>query len=74
MDAADGRLPIGTEAFLGREYNDLVLGIESVAAVVSGDTLVDFGRGLEANEWLRGGVTPEEVTMRLRPLLALPKD
>jgi predicted methyltransferase MtxX (methanogen marker protein 4) len=74
MDAADGRLPIGAEAFLGREYNDLVLGIESVAAVVSGDTLVDFGRGLEANEWLRGGVTREEVTMRLRPLLALPKD
>lgn len=66
------RLPIGVEAFPGREHNDLVLWIESVGAVISGDTLVDFGRGLEVNEWLRGGLTREQVVDGLRPLLALP--
>jgi hypothetical protein len=70
--AAGERLPIGIEAFLGREHNDLVLWMESIGAVIPGDTLVDFGRGLEINEWLRGGVTREQVVERLRPLLALP--
>jgi hypothetical protein len=46
--------------------------IESVGAVISGDTLVDFGRGLEINAWLREDVTREEVADGLRPLLALP--
>jgi hypothetical protein len=66
------RLPIGIEAFSGREHNDLVLWIDRVGAVISGDTLVDFGRGLEINDWLRGGVTREEVAERLRPLLERP--
>ena len=70
--AAGDRLPIGIEAFPGREHNDLVLWVESVGALIPGDTLVDFGRGLEINEWLRGGVTREQVVERLRPLLALP--
>jgi hypothetical protein len=70
--AAGDRLPIGIEAFPGREHNDLVLWIERVGAVIPGDTLVDFGRGLEINEWLRGGVTREQVVEVLRPLLALP--
>jgi hypothetical protein len=48
------KFPIGIEAFLGREHNDLVLWIESIGAVIPGDPLVDFGRGLEINEWLRG--------------------
>jgi len=52
--AVGDRLPIGIEAFLGREHNDLVLWIESIGAVIPGDTLVDFGRALEINEWLRG--------------------
>ena len=69
---AGDRLPIGIEAFPGRDHNDLVLWIESVGAVIPGDTLVDFGRGLEINEWLRGGVTREQVVEELRPLLALP--
>ena len=69
---AGDRLPIGIEALLGREQNDLVLWIDSIGAVISGDTLVDFGRGLEINEWLRGGVTREEVAERLRPLLERP--
>jgi hypothetical protein len=70
--AAGDRLPMGVEAFLGREHNDLVLWIDRVGAVIPGDTLVDFGRGFEINEWLRGGVTPEQVVERLRPLLSLP--
>jgi glyoxylase-like metal-dependent hydrolase (beta-lactamase superfamily II) len=49
-----------------------VLWIESVGAVVSGDTLVDFGSGLVLNEWLREAVTREQVAEGLRPLLALP--
>ena len=70
--AAGDRLPSGIDAFRGREDNDLVLWIESRRAVVCGDTLVDFGRGFELNEWLRGGVAREEVVEGLRPLLALP--
>ena len=71
--AAGDRLPIGIEAFPGREHNDLVLWIESRRAVIPGDTLVDFGRGLEIPvEWLRQGVTREQIGDGLRPLLALP--
>jgi glyoxylase-like metal-dependent hydrolase (beta-lactamase superfamily II) len=65
-------LPIGIQAFPGRESNDLVLWIESVGAVVSGDTLVDFGQGLQIADWLREEVTREQVADGLRPLLALP--
>ena len=67
--SAGDKLPGGIEAFLGREHNDLVLWIDRLGAVISGDTLVDFGRGFEINQWLRGGVTREEVAERLRPLL-----
>jgi glyoxylase-like metal-dependent hydrolase (beta-lactamase superfamily II) len=49
-----------------------VLWIESAGAVIPGDTLVDVGRELEINEWLRGGVTREQVVEGPRPLLALP--
>jgi glyoxylase-like metal-dependent hydrolase (beta-lactamase superfamily II) len=70
--AGGDRLPVGIEAFAGREHNDLVLWIERVGAVIAGDTLVDFGRGLALNEWLRAGVTREEVAARLRPLLDRP--
>jgi hypothetical protein len=40
--------------------------------VIPGDTLVDFGRGLVINEWLRGDVTREQVVEGLRPLVMLP--
>ena len=66
------RLPIGLEAYAGREHNDLVLWSESVGAVTAGDSLVDFGAGLALNEWLRGDVTQQQVVERLRPLLDLP--
>jgi glyoxylase-like metal-dependent hydrolase (beta-lactamase superfamily II) len=69
---AGERIPIGIEAYAGREHNDLVLWLESAVAVIAGDTLVDFGTGLALNEWLRGGVTREQVVTRLRPLLDLP--
>jgi glyoxylase-like metal-dependent hydrolase (beta-lactamase superfamily II) len=50
-----------------------VLWIEGRRAVVSGDTLADFGRGFEMpREWLRKGVTREQVPEGLRPLLGLP--
>jgi glyoxylase-like metal-dependent hydrolase (beta-lactamase superfamily II) len=59
--------------FAGHKTNDTVLWFESQRAVISGDTLVDFGHGLEINErWLRPGVTREEIAAGLRPLLDLP--
>jgi glyoxylase-like metal-dependent hydrolase (beta-lactamase superfamily II) len=51
--AAGERLAVGVETFPGREANDLVLWIESRRAVIAGDTLVDFGNGLEINPRLR---------------------
>ena len=61
--------------FPGHKTNDTVLWFEGARAVISGDTLVDFGRGLEINErWLRPGVTREAIAAGLRPLLALPVD
>jgi hypothetical protein len=59
----------GIEALEGREHNDLVLWIDSIGAVISGDTLVDFGQGFRIADWLRSGVTRDEVAERLRPLL-----
>lgn len=70
--AAGDDLPFGVEASLGREHNDLVLWVEHLRAVVSGDTIVDFGGGLGINSLLRGGVTRDDVVDRLRPLLARP--
>jgi len=71
--AAGDPLPAGIEAFPGREPNEVVLWIESQRAVVTGDTLADFGRGFEMPpEWLREGVTHEGVAEGLRPLLELP--
>jgi glyoxylase-like metal-dependent hydrolase (beta-lactamase superfamily II) len=71
--AAGDRLDVGVEAFRGWCRNDLVLWIESRRAVIAGDTLADFGRGIEINtRWLKGGVTREQVADGLRPLLELP--
>ena len=71
--AAGDRLPVGVDVYPGHKPNDLVLWVESKAALVSGDTLVDFGEGIHINErWLSPGVTREQVVERLRPLLELP--
>jgi glyoxylase-like metal-dependent hydrolase (beta-lactamase superfamily II) len=72
-------LPVGVQAFAGMEPNDLALWVESRRAVVFGDTLVDFGNGLEfRREWASTGppaargVSPEQILEGLRPLLELP--
>lgn len=71
--SAGDRLPFGADVLPGHKPNDTVLWIESRRTVLSGDTLVDFGRGLEINErWLRPGATREEIATGLRPLLDLP--
>jgi glyoxylase-like metal-dependent hydrolase (beta-lactamase superfamily II) len=71
--SAGDRLPLGVEAFPGRLPNDLVLWIEGRQAVIAGDTLVDFGQGLEIPpEWLPAGEDREQVAEGLRPLLARP--
>jgi glyoxylase-like metal-dependent hydrolase (beta-lactamase superfamily II) len=50
-----------------------VLWIESSRAVIAGDTLVDFGQGLEIPvEWLPAEVTREQVANGLEMLLDLP--
>jgi glyoxylase-like metal-dependent hydrolase (beta-lactamase superfamily II) len=70
---AGDRLPVGVEAFLGKDPKDLVLWSESQRAVIAGDSLVDFGQGLEINvRWLRKGETREEVVQEMLPLLKLP--
>ena len=66
------RLPFGADVFPGRKAErHRALGREP-ACGVSGDTLVDFGRGLEINEVAPPGVTREEIAEGLRPLLELP--
>jgi glyoxylase-like metal-dependent hydrolase (beta-lactamase superfamily II) len=70
--AAGDRLDVGVEAFPGQKPNDMVLWIEARRTVIAGDTLVDFGRGLEINpRWLGPDVTREQVVEGLRPLLDL---
>jgi glyoxylase-like metal-dependent hydrolase (beta-lactamase superfamily II) len=71
--AAGDRLDVGIEAFPGQKPNDMVLWIKSHRTVIAGDTLVDFGRGLEINpRWLRPDATREQVVEGLRPLLEKP--
>ena len=71
--AAGDQLDVGVEAFPGQKPNDMVLWIESHRAVIAGDTLVDFGNGLEINpRWLDPDMTREQVVEGLRPLLDLP--
>ena len=71
--SAGDRLPVGVEAFPGFEPNDLVLWVESHSALVAGDTLIERGNGLELPvDWLREGVTRDEIVAGLRPVLELP--
>jgi len=69
-----GDTVFGLEAFAGREGElDLVLWSERLGAVISGDTLIDLGNGLELREdWLPDGVSPLAVKAGLRPLLDKP--
>jgi glyoxylase-like metal-dependent hydrolase (beta-lactamase superfamily II) len=72
--AAGDRLPEGVAAFPGQKRNDVVLWVESQGAVIVGDTLVDFGNGLEINaRWLESQrIAREQVVDGLLPLLELP--
>jgi glyoxylase-like metal-dependent hydrolase (beta-lactamase superfamily II) len=69
--SAGDRLDVGVDALPGQKPNDVVLWVESHDAVVAGDSLVDFGNGLEINaRWLeQQGVPRERVVEGLRPLL-----
>jgi glyoxylase-like metal-dependent hydrolase (beta-lactamase superfamily II) len=72
---AGQRLPVGIEAILGMEPNDLLLWVGGHRALVAGDTLVDRGQGLVfPPDWAdRGtGEPPEKILERLRHLLELP--
>ena len=50
----------------------LILWLPSLGAIVSGDSLSDFGEGLGIQLGGRKHVTREDVAQRLRPLLELP--
>jgi hypothetical protein len=67
-----GAWPFGIEAYAGREDNDLILSLPSVGALVTGDSLSDFGDGLGIRLGGRKHVTRDDVAKRLRPLLDLP--
>jgi hypothetical protein len=67
-----GSWPFGITAYAGREANDLVLWLPSHNAIVSGDSLSDFGDGLGIQLGGRKHVTREDVAEGLRPLLDLP--
>ena len=67
-----GAWPFGIEAYAGREDNDLILWVPAVNAIVSGDSLSDFGQGLDIQLGGRKHVTRDDVVQRLRPLLDLP--
>jgi hypothetical protein len=62
----------GIVVFAGREHNDMVLWLPEHRALLSGDTLVDFGDGFGIASWLRADVTRDEVVERLAPLLDMP--
>jgi hypothetical protein len=67
-----GAWPFGITAYAGREDNDLILWMPSIKTIVTGDTLSDFGEGLDIQLGDRQHVTREDVARRLRPLLDLP--
>ena len=71
--AAGDRLDVGVDVLPGQKPNDTVLWVGSHGAVVAGDTLVDFGNGLEINQrWLDDEMPRERVVAGLSPLLDLP--
>jgi len=67
-----GKWPFGIYAYAGREDNDVVLWIPAVNAIVSGDSLSDFGDGLGIQMGGRKHKTRDEIAAELRPLLDLP--
>jgi glyoxylase-like metal-dependent hydrolase (beta-lactamase superfamily II) len=71
--AVGDTLPFGIEAFPGLEPIDLVLWVQSHKALVFGDTLVDFGNGLELpDDWGPRDAHHPAVLASLRRCLELP--
>jgi hypothetical protein len=56
----------------GPRDNDLFLWLPSINAIVTGDSLSDFGDGLSIQLGGRTHVTREDVARGLQPLLDLP--
>ena len=70
---AGDRLPVGVEAFPGRELNDPVLWIESRQALVAGDSLIERDKGLEfPRDWAPEDASPDQLLESMQPLLELP--
>ena len=67
-----GPWPFGITAYAGREDNDLIIWRASLNAIVTGDSLSDFGDGLDVQLGGRKHVTRDDVVQRLRPVLDLP--
>jgi hypothetical protein len=67
-----GPWPFGIHAYAGREDNDLILWITAIRAIVTGDSLSDFGAGLDLQLGGRTNVSRAELASRLGPLLDLP--
>src|SRR4029079_14301329 len=67
-----GEWPFGMTAYAGREDIDLVLWLPSLNAIVTGDSLSDFGDGLSIQLGGRTHVMAEDVARGLQPLLDLP--
>jgi hypothetical protein len=67
-----GAWPFNITAFAAREQNDLVLWLPAVGAIVTGDSLCDFGDGLDIQLGGRRRVTRDDVARRLRPCLTCP--
>ena len=67
-----GAWPFGIHAYAGREDNDSSSGCRRSDAIVTGDSLSDFGDGLDIQLGGRTHVTRDDVVQRLRPLLDLP--
>jgi hypothetical protein len=69
---APGAWPFGICAYAGREDNDLILWLPSIRTIVTGDTLSDFGHGLDVQLGGRKHVTRADVVRQLGLLLDLP--
>jgi hypothetical protein len=69
---APGAWPFGVHAYAGRKDNDLILWLAPINAIVNGDSLSDFGDGLDVQLGGRKHVTRDDVVLRLRRLLDLP--
>jgi glyoxylase-like metal-dependent hydrolase (beta-lactamase superfamily II) len=69
---APGPWPFGMTAYPGREANDVIFWLPAARVIVTGDSISDFGDGLDVQLGGRKHVTRESVIQSLRQLLELP--